>query len=250
MAGRLSSRNRFVVAYLLLGATVGTVLGVFIVLVQRPAPVPPPPWSSWQPGSTSVDTQVLEIADHVGSAYRLPSGDQLTAVKVGPPGPGGESLRAIGIPLKPKPATLADFQRYEESESVIYLLCGAGKDCKINEGKATKARGVVLRREALELALYTFQYANPVENVLVFFPPGPGETKVSSTLFFQRKDLTPSLDRPLRKTLPRAVPPVPGKLVGAERKTVDELTGSNLYLFRGIVGAPGYGNMVVIQPAA
>jgi hypothetical protein len=43
---------------------------------------------------------------------------------------------------------------------------------------------------------------------------------------------------------------LPGKLVGPELSTVDKLTGPRLYLYRGIVSAEGYGDMVVIQPAA
>jgi hypothetical protein len=248
MARSLSSRSRFALAYLVLGAAVGTTLGIFIVVLQRPEPPPPPPWSSWRPGAEGVESRVLEIADHVGRSYKLPSGDQMAAVKVG--GPGGDSLRAIGIPLKAQPQSLSDFQRYDGNETVIYVLCGGGQGCKIDQGKPTKARGAVLRREALELALYTFQYAKPKENVLVFFPPGPGEKKLSSTLFFHRADLESRLDDPLRKTLPRATPPLPGKLVGPELSTVDKLTGPRLYLYRGIVSAEGYGDMVVIQPAA
>ncbi len=247
MARPLSSRKVFVAAYLILGVAAGAAIGAAVVLAQRPEPAPPPPWSSWRPGTSALRTQTLEIANHVGRAYKLPSGDQLATVKVSNPA-GNRKLRAIGVPTKPKPQTLADFKLYDNDKSVYYILCGAGANCKINEGTPSQARGTVLRREALELALYTFEYAHSADNVVVFFPPGPGQKKLSSTLFFQRNDLEGHLKHPLRRTLPQVHPPLPGKIAKSEQKTVDDLTGSKLYTYVGIVSAQGYGNMVILQP--
>jgi hypothetical protein len=247
VARPLTSRNVFVAAYLLLGVAAGAAIGAAVVLAQRPTPAPPPPWSSWKPGTSSLKTQALEIANHVGRTYKLPSGDQLTAVKVGSPA-GNQKLRAIGVPTSAKPQTLSDFKLYDNDKSVYYILCGAGANCKIDEGTPSKARGTVLRREALELALYTFEYGHSADNVVVFFPPGPGEKKFTSTLFFHRDDLESHLKHPLRRTLPQVAPPLPGRIAKSEQKTVDELTGSKLYKYVGIVTAQGYGNMVVLQP--
>jgi hypothetical protein len=247
MARSLSTRGRFAVAYLALGAAVGTGIGAFVVLLQRPAPTPPPAWSPWQPATTSLDSQVREIADHVGRTYRLPSGDQLTAVRVGGP-LADQSVKAIVVPTKSQPKTLSDFKPYDKSESVLFILCGSGKNCKISEGSPSQARGTVLRREALELALYTFEYTDGVENVLVFVPPGPGEKRLTSTLFFHRSDLSSHLKRPLRTTLPHR-PPLPGRIAAKEQQTVDALTGSSIYRYVGIVTANGYGDLLVIKPA-
>ncbi|HEY7019220.1 MAG TPA: hypothetical protein VH297_12190 [Gaiellaceae bacterium] len=246
MAGRLGNRARFAIAYLMLGAAVGAGLGALIVLLQRPAPGPPPPWSVWRPGATSVLDREVQIANHVGAAYKLPSGDQLTYVRVGGPA-NGKSLRAIVIPTTPKPQTLGDFQTYDWSKSVVYVLCGTGSNCKIGEGDPTKARGTVIRREALELALYTMRY-NEIDNVLVFVPPGPKQKKLSSGLFFKRNDLESHLSKPLRTTLPQGQAPLPGKIASGEQQTVDQLTGSNLYTYVGILPANGYGNVLAIQP--
>jgi hypothetical protein len=248
MARPLGHKGRFAVAYLLLGAVVGAVLGAFIVIVKKPGPATTPIWSSWRPGSESREAQVFEIANHVGSSYRLASGDQMAAVNIGPPN-GGGSVRAIGIPKTSQPQTLNDFQRYEGSKSMIYVLCGAARNCSIPEGKPSLSRGTVLRREALELALYTMKYM-PIDNVLVFFPPATRKAKLSLTLFFHRKDLQGRLDHPLRSTLPQAKPPVPGKITVGEQQTVDALTGSSVYRFITIGDAPGYGRLLVVQPAA
>jgi hypothetical protein len=245
MARALGTRSKFFVAYLLLGAAVGSAIGAFIVVVQRPGPKPPPPWSSWRPGSSALQTQVLEIADHIGSAYRLPSGDPLTAVKLYPR---GSDLRAIGIPTVRQPKTLNDFKLYDQSSSVIYVLCGLGPNCSINKGKPTVARGTMLRREALELALYTMEYARAIDNVLVFFPAARGEKTLTRTLFFHRSDLESHLKHPLRRTLPQAQPPLPGRIRPAEKQTVDQLTRPTFYLYVRTVGVQGYGSMVVLEP--
>ncbi len=85
--------------------------------------------------------------------------------------------------------------------------------------------------------------------MVVFFPPGPGEKKVTASLFFRRSDLESHLKHPLRRTLSQAQPPLPGRIVQGEQKTVDDLTGSKLYRYVGVVTAKGFGNMVVLQPA-
>ena len=89
------------------------------------------------------------------------------------------------------------------------------------------------------------EYAHPVDNVLIFFPPAEGEKKLSSTLFFSRDDLSGSLKHPLRHTLPQTKPPLPGKIVPREEKTVNDLTASALYHYLGIAQ-----NVIVIQPPA
>ncbi len=132
--------------------------------------------------------------------------------------PGAPTLKAIGIPKTAKPKTLADFKLYKQEKNAIYILCGLGSNCHLPDGIPSQSRGPVLRREALELALYTLEYAHPIDNVLVFFPPAPGENKLTSTLFFHRSDLESSLHHPLRRTLPQAQPLLPGKIAPGEKR--------------------------------
>jgi len=240
MARGLGTKSRFAVAYLVLGAVVGTAIGGLIVLVQRPAPLPPPPWSSWRPAATATEERVLEIANHVAGRYKLASGDPLVAVRVGG-SQGGTDFQGLVV-LKPGEPQALD-KEYAKDETVMFILCGRGKNCAIPQGEPSTARGTVLRREALELALYTLEYADPVDNVLVFFPPPKGQTSLKSTLFFTRDDLSSHLKRPLRKTLPQAKAPLPGRIHPREKQTVDQLTGEKLYNYLGISQ-----NFVVIQP--
>jgi hypothetical protein len=182
---------------------------------------------------------MLEIANHVSRGYRLPSGNQLVSIQ------SQKSSNFQGVVVvKPGDARALDAQ-YGGDDTAVFLFCGATKTCKISEGNATVARGTVLRREALELALYTLEYADPIDNVLIFFPPGPGEKRLSSTLFFRRDDLEGTLKHPLRRTLPQAQPPLPGQVRPAELKTVNDLTGDKRFKYLGTSQ-----NVIVIQPPA
>ena len=245
MARSLSTRGRFFAAYLVLGLAVGTGIGTFIVLLERDGPTPPPPWSSWVPSTETTAGRADQIATHVGDAYRLPSGSRLTRVVVGAPGSGQGNLTAIAIPKILQPRTVDDYTIYDPRKSLMYVLCGPGKGCKITEGKPSVARGTVLRREALELALYSFEYSG-VENVIVFFPPGKGEKGPTSALFLRRGDLSRQLDQPLRQTLSNR-PPLPGAIKPREEQTVNDLTGARLFRYT-LQDLQGGGRVLVLEP--
>src|SRR5205823_2550110 len=57
--------------------------------------------------------------------------------------------------------------------TIAYNLCGiGGKNCAIGVGTPSTNRLLLLRREALELALYTFKYISSANNVVAILPPG------------------------------------------------------------------------------
>ena len=239
MARGLGTRGRFATAYLVLGAVVGIGVGSFLVLLQRDPPAPPPPWSSWKPTATGTSDRMTEIATHVGRGYKLPSGNQLVSIQT----QNSSNFQGVVV-VKADDVRTPDAQ-YSVDDTAVFLLCGGAKACKIGEGNATVARGTVLRREALELAMYTLEYAHPIKNVLIFFPPGPNEDRLTSTLFFQRDDLESTLKHPLRRTLPQAQPPLPGRVRPAELKTVNDLTGDKRFKYLGTSQ-----DVIVIQPPA
>ncbi|MGB2874077.1 MAG: hypothetical protein WBB76_01220 [Gaiellaceae bacterium] len=242
MARALGTRHRFVIAYVLLAAAVGSAAGAFIVLVERPAAKPPAAWSSWKPSRGSSAETAQLIATHVGGSYRLSSGLQLARVVVGVPGLNGNGLQAIALARGLNQVSL-----YDPRKSILYILCGDSSNCKIH-GNPTVGRGTALRREALELALYTLKYAN-ADDVVIFFPPGPGEKTIKSAFFFRRDDLSRQLDVPLRTTLPQAQPPLPGQIDRREKRTVNELTGGRRFSFAMQTAQTG-GRVLVLQPAA
>src|SRR5581483_10408740 len=53
---------------------------------------------------------------------------------------------------------------------------GRGSHCSIASGEATPTRGRLVRREALEVALYTFKFAPSIDSVAAFMPPAPGQS--------------------------------------------------------------------------
>lgn len=159
------------------------------------------PWSLFAPSTDGLDTGASEIGDYVGRSYRLASGEQIVAVDGGP-------LRVQGLPLKivhrASEADGGDITLFR-GNGVLYRMCGLGPQCAIEKGEPTTERALLLRREAIELALYSFHYLRDLEQVVVFLPPPKGE-EPSLALHFQRSDFAGQLARPLAQTLP---PPVP-----------------------------------------
>ena len=235
-ARRSSYRFRFGAVYVLLAVALGVAIGAFTVLVTQSEPAEPAPWSAWRPDGR--ENQYPDaIAEHVGAAYRLPSGRQLVGVLAGPAEVRNLPIRAALIQHTSSNPTLEDdVQVVEIGSSVMYTFCGVGDNCSIAEGEATPERFQLLRREALELALYTFTYVDGVDSVIALLPvelgdPATEEDDSASAVFLRRDDLAAALDKPLRETL-GAEPPVAGSLLApGEGAVVDRLTSRRHYLY-------------------
>ena len=240
--------RRFALAYLALAALLGAGVGAFVLLFRQEPPPPPPPWSSWRPTAPTALARTNEIARHIASRYQLANGKQLVRAYVGTPGAAGERIRAVAVASNPNPAKPEDFELFDASKAVMYILCGSGAKCAIGDGRPSVARAAVLRREALELALYTFVYVKDVESVVTFFPPRSGQNPTYA-LFFRKADFDRQLGRPIHQTLPQPRPPLPGKLSGVERKTVDELTTSRVFRYA-VQNAQDGQRVLVLAPIA
>jgi hypothetical protein len=179
-------------------------------------------WAQWRPTATDGLDAVKQIARHVGERYTLPSGNQLVAVR-------GGALELADLPVTVALQNQGDIEIVEDDQGVLYTFCGLGKDCAIKEGKPSVARHLVLRREALELALYTFRYVKDVDQVVVILPPPPGE-KATQAMFYRRAEVGASLSRPLSVTLPGR-PPAVNKLSAAQAEFITRLTAENLFAF-------------------
>jgi hypothetical protein len=129
-----------------------------------------------------------------------------------------------------------------DGEGLLYVLNGLGPEGAL-PGKPSEARGSLLRREALELALYTFRYLEDVTMVAVLMPapqqPKPKkngdaaqaatETPPRQAVFFRPGDVLPQLQAPLNRTLP-SKPPRPNALTPQEATRIDSLTLRNVFL--------------------
>jgi hypothetical protein len=181
-------------------------------------------WSAWRPNSASL-AGASQIAGHVSERYRF-HGRQLVAVQA-------SAMDFEGIPLTVavrETAAQGGDIRFFGGSGFIYRLCGLGPSCSIDLGKPSVARKLLLHREALELALYTFRYIDNADQVVVLLPPPPGE-KPSQALFFRRSDVTPQLQRPLDDSLAPRTPTVRTITVSPDAPLVDRLTGARLFTF-------------------
>jgi hypothetical protein len=232
-------RRRFMIIFAVLALVAGAGVGALIVLLAQPESGPAPVWSAWEPKGSET-ARVRQIADHVSTRYRFPEGDQLVVAIAGPP-----TVTAGGDPANPIPvraiavrpdtsrgeAEEDDIEIVDASKSMQYQLCGLGDGCSIAEGEASTARHMLLRRQALELALYTFKYVDGIESVTIFLPPPPGGEAQASAVFLRKGDVRDQLSRPLSRTLAPGAPSI-GQIPARELQTLNGVTGSRLYNFQ------------------
>ena len=184
--------TKFRLTYAVLAGVGLAAIAAAVIFVVAGRPPKPPAWSSWKP-TAGGDEALSQIADHIGPSYRLPTGEQLVTVEGGPAEVQGYPVKIV---LVKTPSNFA----LAPGKSAIYSLCGIGSNCSIKAGKPSKARSLLLEREALELSLYTFRYVHDVDQVVVMLPPAPHK-KPSQAVFFSRGDVKPALAQPLRATL-------------------------------------------------
>jgi hypothetical protein len=187
-------------------------------------------WSTWKPADTDSTSGAQEIADHVAPKYRLDDGTQLVDVRGGPleiqSTPLSVALRAQG----------SNIQLLSGGHAVLYTLNGLGPHGSIITGKPTNQRGLLVRREALELALYSFRYLKDVDMVVALLPPPPPKKGASASAdskpplaeFYRPGDLLPQLKVPLRVTLSPTTPR-PSTMPQADARRVLSLTSSNVF---------------------
>jgi hypothetical protein len=208
---------------------------------RKTASVAGPSWSAFHPADGGL-AGAQEIADYVAPYYRATPAYQLavvTAVNLNNPA----SPLEVVVPssssgsLLPLPA----------GATVVYNLCGEGSsNCAIGVGQPSAARLLLLRREALELALYTFKYISTSQYVVAVLPPGyttqsctgicakshhkPVTKPLDLALAFERPELTPWLGRPLKTTLPEVLPPTVSQMATApEAELVSVITAHGIF---------------------
>jgi hypothetical protein len=216
--------TRFRVMYAVLAGLGLAAIAAAAIFVIAGRPPKPPQWSQWKP-SASGDAALGQIADHIAPAYRLPTGEQLVAINGGP-------LQFAGFPARIVLIHPPNDYKLADGKGALFILCGLGDNCSIKVGKATKERGRLLQREALELALYSFHYVSDLKHVVVLMPPKPKKTPTRA-MYFERGDVKPQLERPLRSTLAAHPPPIPALREGTpQAAAIEKLTGPELYFFK------------------
>jgi hypothetical protein len=261
-----------------LGMLVGLALGALavaaVLLSTHTRSAPKVAWSSWQPPDSGT-LGASEIAQHIAPLYRISGTDQLsvvTVVNLSNPNAAaaaaqtGQSTPAsssgLQVAVRPDPSSSA--VTLLTGNTVAYNLCGiGGANCAIGAGQPSAARLLLLRREALELALYTFKYIGGTSNVVAILPPGhttvgctgicktPNATTtkpVNIALLFLHDELSPWLGQPLSETLPEQVPPMVNEISQApEASLVEQITARGMFQEK-LEQAQDGSNLLVLSP--
>src|SRR5918998_3890894 len=159
------------------GLVLGALIGLAIATLAIGAAVyvgtdgdngAPDGWSQWKPGADEGVDAAKEIATHVGRKYRLADGNQIVGVQAGP-------LEIFDVPLEVALRTAPQGGNIDfvEGNGLLYTLNGLGPKGSVRGGKPSEERHLLLRREALEIALYSFRYIDDVDLVVALLPPAP-----------------------------------------------------------------------------
>jgi hypothetical protein len=262
----------------LVGIAIGAIAIALAVLATGSSGGPTARWSSWAPTDGGLQG-AREIADHLAPFYRISAVDQLDVVTVAnvssaaPTSTSSSSSSSSGTGGGLQVAVRADPTSSAVSliggHTVAYNLCGIGtSNCAIG-GTPSADRLLLLRREALELALYTFKYISGTQNVVAILPPGrttqasalsaappspnakPVTKPLDVALLFLRDELKPWLDQPLTSALPLQFPPTVSELglwrQTAEAALVEQITARGQFAEH-LVQAQDGSSLIVLDP--
>ena len=253
---------RFSLVYALLAAVAAASVAALVVVLTRPDAVRAPQWSKFEPTGSAI-ARTRQIATRVSGEYKLEPGHKLAAVVPTPlqttrflqgdSGPVSVEVPISTLAVQPDVSTgrheEGDYKLFNAATTVAYQMCGFGttaQNCAIS-GTATNARGQLLRREALELSLYTLKYVPGTNAVLTYLPPRADQAAPPTSVLVARSDVKEILDRPLSRTL------TPGSVVLGDKPTdftaVDELTLPRLYTYD-YQTLPGDGTAILVLTAA
>jgi hypothetical protein len=227
--------GRFMIGYMVVVLMVGAVLVTLAVITRGGS------------NSSSTDAQVAgipvredgfqrarEIATEIGRQYRGANGEQIVAVTAQPGEVSGLPLQYIALRHgRNRPLTEGDVSVIDPGETALFSFCGLGgqQNCSL-PGEASADRLMLLRREAVELSLYTFKFLPEVETVVSLFPPvprGEGQPPQTFAVYFQRRHLESLLGQPISKTLPESPPFAQGDITPGEAETINRLTETRLF---------------------
>jgi hypothetical protein len=261
---------------LLIGLAIGAVAVAVVILTNGSRGGTSVPWSSWKP-SDSGTAGASEIAEHIAPLYRISGTSQLAVVTVAKlgsassaaaatvsgTGAGGTGSSGLQVAVRPNPSSSA--VSLLNGHTIAYNLCGVGSsNCSIGVGTPSTNRLLLLRREALELALYTFKYVGGTDNVVAILPPGhtvssctglcPKPNHKTTTkpvdiaLLFLHDELRPWLSQPLGATFPEPFPPTVDEVAGApESPLVEQITARGMFN-ENVEQAQDGSSLIVLNP--
>jgi hypothetical protein len=232
--------GRFMLGYLLIVLFFGALLAaVAIAWSQRASDGGDAAsnWSSFKPTAETEEQRTREISRYIATRYQTTGGEQIVRVLGGPPAVQNTPVTELHVRDGSAQETIS------ADKALLFILCGTGTDCALPAADSSDAHQRLVRRESLELALYTMQY-NDVDPVVVLLPPdlqgNPG-----GALLFRRDEMKAHLDLPLERTLPTASPPTATGIGELEGATVDYLTLTRRFAYSFQSAPDGTARMVL-----
>ena len=233
--------TKFAFAYAVLGLVALAAIGalVWAVGLEREETRP---WSAWQPAAEG-EARLWEIADHVGAGYADAQGRPIVQLLAAPPyvqiptDQGLQRIQVDGVIVKGRASDRSDARAgvFRDGAAFMYVLCSTGGNCDLTtEQNQDPNLGLVLQREILELALYTFKYDPRVEQLLFFLPPFRTRNeknevqRIETVVYLERDDVAAALARPIDDTLSGS----PGQTVSeSELDTIVSTVRTRLFTF-------------------
>ena len=219
-----------------LGALAGCAVAAAVLLVvlisgdgKRTSPGPgtdeglAADWSPWKPHTSGTIAGAEEIAKEIEGNYKDAKAKKLTKVKGGP-------IALNTLPISVAIPSAGDRFTVVGGVGIQYVLSGFGKEGRLKGSEPSAERRRLLRREALELSLYSFRYLPEVTMVVALLPPAPKteqfhpkpktaaaraaakarkpEPYQRQALFYRPGDLRKQLKRPLELTMATEPPKI------------------------------------------
>lgn len=223
---RSAYSKRFMLANLLVVAGFVGVLVLFGFLVSKDASKQA--WSDYQPKGSDVFEKAQNMVNHVAPKYRY-GGAPIAVVQAQPLLYRDAVVDGIAFtrpPLRQVGGRLTDFE--PSGSTIAYVFCGQARACGLPQEGAGEV-GLLLQRESLELALYTFKYWPDVRSIVTLLPAN-GQS--SAAVFLRRRHVERFLDRPLNATLPPHEELTADSLTNAEREMIDRVVVNNTFSSR------------------
>jgi hypothetical protein len=211
--------RRFALAHVLVIVAFAGLLGFFAYLVSGSESSAK--WSSYKPTGGETYPRAQKLANFVAPRY-LSGGSPIAVIQAQPLFFHDQVVDGVAFTRAPFQDVGEHYHQLEPAgqSTMAYVFCGQAARCGL---AATGAEDVIplLRRESLELALYTFKYWPEIDSVVAILPPA---TKSSPAVYLKRSNFKAELSKPLERTLPNRPVITASTMTGAERAAVERLT--------------------------
>ena len=217
--------GRFALVQLLVMILSAGLLALFAVLISRSDSHRA--WSTYKPKGHETIARAQNMANYVAPRY-VSGGIPIAVVQAQPLVYKDAVVDGIAFMRTAAQGVGSATSQFETaSKTMLYVFCGSAAGC----GLANTGEDVLplLRRESLELALYTFKYWPDTKSVAILLP---ANKKQSPAFLFRRRKLTKELSKPLAATLPNRDQVTVSSLTQDEVATIQRLTEGSIYLSR------------------